>query len=428
MRGTPGTGVRLAWPPDDSVQHRDEARAKSLDAGKVLVAVRLIDLTLATEVRLHGLDRYAVRFRTAISAALAHAFVDKDPLRRVRIHSALSSATLFRRARLIVDEHGQAWSFPQLTLRLVQPIPMIDYDARSKAGIRRIFVDLIGNDMDFAGSLGGHLSRDRRNGQRPVMRLTAGHRHRVIEEYLVGNVDAGCRGCPDGEKAGVIVGTIPKVLEDVLPTIERRLADPGCSFPTHVGSKFGPALRHLKRQPMTANATQRATSLWNLGRGVVRASGAEIRLAHQSRGRDGDVPSQPQRRNSFRNATVGTPAQQPLTDLQGDLDRIQDTGRGKKHIARLIPLAHDLRAMGEFIQRLPELIFDNPELLFDKNELIQTGREVDRALYLQRPDQSHLVKGEAQRRSTRLVDTQQIKCLTQVHIGFSGGNDADLGA
>src|ERR1039458_1985646 len=84
--------------------------------------------------------------------------------------------------------------------------------------------------------------------------------------------------------------------------------------------------------------------------------------------------------------------------------------------------------MGEFIQRLPELIFDNPELLFDKDELVQIGREVDRALDLQRPDQSHLVKGEAQRRSARLVDTQQIKCLTEVHIGLSGGDDADLGA
>src|SRR3984957_2698549 len=64
--------------------HGDKAWAKTLEAGKVLVAVRLIDAPLAAE---RGLDRQhgnAVRFVRAIAATLADRVVDEDALGRTR--------------------------------------------------------------------------------------------------------------------------------------------------------------------------------------------------------------------------------------------------------------------------------------------------------------------------------------------------------
>src|SRR5690349_23701128 len=59
------------------------------------------------------------------------------------------------------------------------------------------------------------------------MVLAAGHRHRVVEENLVGHVDLGGGRGADGEQARVVVGAVAEVREDVLLAGERRLADPG---------------------------------------------------------------------------------------------------------------------------------------------------------------------------------------------------------
>src|ERR1700733_3846700 len=74
--------------------HRDEAWAKALQAGKILVAVRLIDLPLAAEFGLDRLHRDAIGFVRAVAAALADGVVDKNALRRFRQHTALAVAAL----------------------------------------------------------------------------------------------------------------------------------------------------------------------------------------------------------------------------------------------------------------------------------------------------------------------------------------------
>jgi hypothetical protein len=48
--------------------HGDKARAKTFDAGEILVAIGLVDLALAAELRLQRLNRNAVRRRRAVAA------------------------------------------------------------------------------------------------------------------------------------------------------------------------------------------------------------------------------------------------------------------------------------------------------------------------------------------------------------------------
>ena len=82
-----------------AAMHGDEARAKALDAGKILVAVRLVDPTLAAEFGLQRLHRDAVGGLRAVAAAFADALVDEDALLRIRIEARACGGGAFRRRR-----------------------------------------------------------------------------------------------------------------------------------------------------------------------------------------------------------------------------------------------------------------------------------------------------------------------------------------
>ena len=112
--------------PQFAAVHGDKTRAKALDAGKVLVAVRLVDPPLAAEFGFQRLHRDAVRDRRAIAAAFADALVDEDALRRIRIEAALAAAALFRRAGLVVDQDREALDLAQLPLHRVEFAAMMN--------------------------------------------------------------------------------------------------------------------------------------------------------------------------------------------------------------------------------------------------------------------------------------------------------------
>src|SRR5258708_19800967 len=105
---------------------RDKTRTKSLDAGIVLVAVRLVDLPLAAEFGVERLHRNAIRGLRAIAAAFADAVVDEDALRRIRIQSPLAAAALFGGASLDVDQNGKPLEVSQLALNLIHFPPLIN--------------------------------------------------------------------------------------------------------------------------------------------------------------------------------------------------------------------------------------------------------------------------------------------------------------
>src|ERR1700729_2008143 len=82
--------------------HGHEARAKSLDAGEILVTARLVDTPLAPEFRFQGLDRHAIGHAPAISAAFADLRIDEGALGRVGPFAALAKAPALGRAGLLV--------------------------------------------------------------------------------------------------------------------------------------------------------------------------------------------------------------------------------------------------------------------------------------------------------------------------------------
>src|SRR5207302_7929449 len=127
----------------------------------------------------------------AIAAALAYRIVDEDAARRVGVEAALAPAPLLGGAGLVVDDYGEAGHLAQVPLYRVELVAVADRDAGRESGAERILLRLVGDDDDLPRALGGNLPCDLGNRQMPVERLPAGHRHGIVVEDLVSDVDAG---------------------------------------------------------------------------------------------------------------------------------------------------------------------------------------------------------------------------------------------
>ena len=146
----------------------DKARAETFQTRVILVATRLIDLALAAELGLQWLDRQAVRFQIAITAALAHQLVDDNAPRRIGKVSflgrvLLAAPPLLRRTGLVIDHDGHTAMLAQLELYAIKIVAVVHGDALGKPRIPRILVRLVGDDHDLAHALGRHLLRDHRH-------------------------------------------------------------------------------------------------------------------------------------------------------------------------------------------------------------------------------------------------------------------------
>src|ERR1019366_5829374 len=185
--------------PWAAATHRDQGRAKTIEAGKILVAARLVDHPLAAEFGFERLHRNAIGFDAAIAAAFADEFVDEDALGRVRHLFLFAAAAFFRRAGLIVNEHRDAGNASQLALHAVEFVAVLDGQSLRPLRGGRIFARLVGHNDDAIDVLGGGLPGDHVHREVAVEVLPAGHRHGVIEKYLVGDVDTGGDGEADRE-------------------------------------------------------------------------------------------------------------------------------------------------------------------------------------------------------------------------------------
>ena len=168
-----------------------EGRAEAVDAGKVLVAARLVDRALAAELGFERLHRDAIGFDAAIAAAFADEFVDDDALVGIGIFAALAAAALLGGAGLIVDQHRRAGNCAELLLDRDEIVARAQRHAGRPIGPRGIFADVVGDDDDLPGAVGGDLPRDLRHVEAAFVALAAGHRHRVVEQDFVGDVDLG---------------------------------------------------------------------------------------------------------------------------------------------------------------------------------------------------------------------------------------------
>ena len=260
----------------------DEGRAETVQAGEVLVAGRLVDGTLGAELGLDRRDRQAVRRHGTVAAAFADRLVDEHALGGIGEGAALPAAALLCSAGLIVDQDRDALHLAQLALHLVELVAVMEGDTRRPLRADRIFARLVGHQCDAARAFGINLLADRPGMDVAIMRLTAGHGDGVVVEDLVGDGGVGGDRLANREIAGVEVGAVTQVLEDVRHVGEVRSADPRHALGAHVGEGLGVAL-HADRQGVATDAGQRHRAVRHLGRGVVRTAGTEVGDARHAR-------------------------------------------------------------------------------------------------------------------------------------------------
>src|SRR5690606_19093085 len=203
QRGQAIRGVHLPALARLAAVHGDEAWAETLDAAEVLVAVALVDLALAAEFGVLRQHRHAEALHAAVAAAFADQRVHHNALLRIDQPAALAAAALLGGAGLVVDQDRGALHLAQHFLHGVQVAAVVE--GRALGEDRRIgpLVDVVGHQRDGPHAFRAHLLRDLRNAQRAVHRLAAGHRHGVVVEDLVGDVDAGGDGLADRQRAAV---------------------------------------------------------------------------------------------------------------------------------------------------------------------------------------------------------------------------------
>ena len=320
----------------------DEGRAEAVDAGIVLITGRLVDLALAAELGVERLDRDAVRRLGTVAAALANQGVDENALGRRRHGSALAAAAFLVGADLIVNQHRDARNLAQLLLDGDQLGARADGHAFSEVPNILVTCMIVGDDHGLGDALGGKLTGDLRRGETALRRLAAGHGDSVIEQQLVSDVLAHRDGAAHRERPGMVVGAVAQIYEDVLLRGERRSAGPGQPLPAHLAGEIGVRVgegRHI----VAADAGQGAGAFRKSGRRIVRAAGAEERLAdlisaqrHGGHARGGNAVE------VFVNPLHVRSRRQAVGDGQRHLGHRQRAQFGEQRMALLVHLADDL--------------------------------------------------------------------------------------
>jgi hypothetical protein len=175
--------------------------------------------------------------------------------------AALAPPPLLRRAGLIVDEDGEALDLAQLALHGIELAAVVNGRSGGKIASARIFPGLVRYDGDAVGALGRDLMRDLGDAQPAFGRLAAGHRHRVIVENLVGDIDAGGKRrhaaptVPNGCRCR------PHVLKDMRLAGEGGLPDPGDALAAHMRDGRRAAARDVQRHSVAADAGHGAAAI-----------------------------------------------------------------------------------------------------------------------------------------------------------------------
>ena len=336
-----------------------------------------------------------------------------------------------------MDQDGDAGGVAQLALHAVQLAAVEDVDAGGQALGILVLVRIIAGDHDAGHAFGRQLACHHRHVQIAVDMLAAGHRHRVVVQDLVSDVHfSGHRGA-DGQDAGVEVGAVAQVGEDMAGGGERRLAQPGDAFAAHLGEGLGAVGLDPVRHVVAADAGHRAAAVRHLGAGVVRAAGAVVRHA-------GDGFARLDQLRLFfiveLQAVVDHRAvedqRQPAGDGAGDHRRGQLAGGRQQPIAvRQRPfalfgeLAHHPRAhvVAPVVQLFLQLVFDDLAFFLHHQNLFQALGELAHAFRLQRPHHAHLEDAQADFGRLRLADAQVVQRLHHVQIALAAGDDAEAG-
>jgi hypothetical protein len=344
---------------------------------------------------------------------------------RVDELALLPPTPLLGGAGLLVDEHRHAGRLAQRALHGVEVIAAVEGRvAREAATDVVVAADVVGTDGDRRRPFGLDLPGDGVDGEHAVDRLAARHRHRVVEEDLVGDVGLGRDRLADRQVARVVVGAVAQVLEHVRDAREARVRDPVDAFAPHLDQARRVAV-HPGGHEVAADAGLGPRTLGHARAGAVRAAGAEI--GHALDGVTGVREQLGGREVDDKVATVERrkPIREPLRDELDQPRRPELAQRRDEPPAGGIGLADDARPHGAVVEVLAKLRLDDRRLLLDHQDLLEPlGERVD-PRRLERIGETHLVDGHARVGERLERDLEPAKDLEQVEVGLADRHDPD---
>ena len=223
----------------------------------------MVDPAFAAKFGLNRLDRHTIGLDRTVTATFADHGIDEDPGGRVGKRAALAAAAFLGGAGLVKNDDRTARCRAHLLLDHRQIIAVEQPHRRGQDGVG-VTGQVLGQDNDLFGRLRHHLLGDLFDRQFAIMFLAASHGDRVIVEDFVGDVGSGGDRLAHSEQAGVEIGAVAQIGEDMGFTDERGFTDPGDTFATHLGKGLGFPL-HPQRHDMAANTGQRAGPFRDLG-------------------------------------------------------------------------------------------------------------------------------------------------------------------
>ena len=192
--------------------------------------------------------------------------------------------------------------------------------------------------------------------------------------------------------------------------------------PAHLGQPgdLAPLLpRHQQHHGVTADPPAHQRARGHLGRGVVRAPGAEVRRARGER-QAGPLARRGGRRQ-IRHARAGQAAHEPVRDGVG----VQFAERGQQRAAVRPVLAVHRRRAGHPVEHGFHRVLQEGPLLLDHDDLVEAAGELPDDGRLEREDQAELQQPDAGPVQPVLVEPGRGQRLAQREIAGAGGDDAD---
>ena len=208
-----------------------------------------------------------------VATTFTYQIVDQHAHRRIDHGSALAAAALFCGTGLVIDDDGTTLDLTHFALHLIEQSAVVDIDVGHQV-CAIVFFWLIGNDSNALGAFCAHALRNLQSGvafRALADRLTTCHRHRIVVQNFVSDVDACCHALAHRQDAAMEIGAVANIRKNMLVIHKWLLADPWRSFAAHLGKPSCTAV-HPQRHEVAPNTRHRARTFRHFGAGVVRAA------------------------------------------------------------------------------------------------------------------------------------------------------------
>ena len=195
----------------------------------------------------------------AVTATFAYQVVDQHAHCRIDHGSALAAAALFGGTGLVINDDGATFDLTHFALHLIEQSAVVDIDVSHQVSAI-VFFWLIGHDGNALSAFCAHALRNLQGGvalRALTNRLTTCHRHGIVVQNFVSDVDA-CRDTlAHRQDTAVEIGAVANIRKNMLVIHKWLLSHPWRSFATHLGKPRRTAV-HPQGHEVTTNTRHRA--------------------------------------------------------------------------------------------------------------------------------------------------------------------------